>query len=187
MKASLFRCGLSYREMLGMSWQLAWPSFLLYLAWTLVAQGVLDIGSGASEISFGIPYLLIIAPWLVRRMFRRSYVGFRLLAMREHEIEMGHAESFKVMWLLNWRMLVPLMLLLLLLSSLLQFVKVDLASMVPKSSEAPILNSLGASFLETLAGLFLTPFVIPGMFAKRYDGFRIGIERLNRPNAASRR
>ncbi len=173
-----FRCPLTYREMLGLAWQLTWPAITADIIWSVVTKGIFEAENQAVEAAFAIPFLLFLGPYLVRRMFRRKYEGFQLKAFRRGQpADLSHAEGFKAFWLLSWRVLVPMLAFLLVVSFFLRFVKVDLASLVPSSKEAPIFNAIGLSLVENTTGFFLLPLIMPGMFAKRYQGFRLVAER----------
>ncbi|HUQ91168.1 MAG TPA: hypothetical protein VM120_05760 [Bryobacteraceae bacterium] len=169
---------LTWGERLGLAWQLAWPAVVLDFIWSFVVHVILDVKSTGVDALYLVPYLLVIAPWLVRRMFRRTYPNFRLKTMiHGAPAPMGYTESFKVMWLLSWRTSVLMLVLLLLVSMALGLVHVQLATLVPSTEEAPFFNTVGLSVFENGAALLLMPLVIPGMFAKRYQGFRVMAER----------
>lgn len=174
---SLFTCPLSYRERLGMAWQLTLPAVLTDVIWSFIVYVALDVRAQGAELFYLVPYLLFIAPWLVRRMFRRSYPGFRLKTLRgPAEIHMGYTESFKVMWLLSWRTSILTLASLFGISLFGRFLSVQLSSLVPSSQEAPFINAAGLSLLENTLALFLLPLVMPGMFHKQYQGFRVAVE-----------
>lgn len=178
---------LTYRERLTLAWQLCWPAVAADFVWSFSVYVVLGVQKPGAEILYLIPYLLIVAPWLVRRMFRRSYPGFRLKVLVDGaETPIGYTESFKVMWLLSWRTGVLLLVLLFLVSLFGSLIQVPLASLVPKTEEAPFLNMFGVSVFENGAALFLMPLVMPGMFNKRYQGFRVAVERTGEPRGAAR-
>jgi hypothetical protein len=174
----LFRCSLSYREMLLLGWQLTWPAVGLDIVWSVITNVFLDMHDPALEAAFAIPYLLFLGPWLVRRMFSHPYAGFQLKTFRGGQPSViSHAEGFKIFWLLSWRVLLPMLVLLLVISFFLRFVQVELSTLVPSSKEAPLFNAVGLTLVENAAALILLPFVFPGMFAKRYQGFRVSVER----------
>jgi hypothetical protein len=175
----LFSCPLTFGERYSLAWQLTWPLTLIDIGIAFIIHVVLDIHKPGAELVSEIPNLLIIAPWIVRLMMRRSYPGFRLKTLvNGTPAEMGYTESFKVMWLLSWRTEVLMLVLLLVVSFFLRFVNVQLASLVPSTEESPFLSALGLSLVLNAAALILMPFVIPGMFSKKYQGFRIVAERI---------
>lgn len=175
----LFSSVLTFSERLQLAWQLAWPAVVFDIFWSFLIHVVFNIHATGVELIYLIPYLLFVAPWLVRRMVRRRYEGFRLKTVfAEGEGEMGFSESFKAMWLLSWRTSVLMIGLLLVVSFFLQFLKVDLASLAPSSREAPFLNQAGVSIVENAAALLLMPLVLPGLFQKRFQGFRVIAERI---------
>ncbi|MBI4908470.1 MAG: hypothetical protein HY820_32925 [Acidobacteria bacterium] len=181
-----FRCPLHYGEMFQLAWQLTWPAVVLDASWSIVTNVLLDMQNPALQAVFAIPYLLFIGPHLVRRIFRQEHEGFRLKAFRGNApAELGHAEAFKVFWLLSWRVMIPMLVLLLVVSFFLRFVQVELASLVPSSKDAPLFNAIGLTLVENGAALFLLPFVMPGMFAKRFQGFRLSAERKTQPSSVA--
>jgi hypothetical protein len=164
--------------MLSLSWQLTWPAVILDVLWSTFTNVILDLHDPSIELAFAIPYLLLVGPWLVRRMFERSYPGFTLKTLRAGApVRMGHTEGFKLFWLLSWRVMVLMLALLLVVSFFLRFLKMNLSSMVPNAQEAPLFNAIGLTVVENAASLVLLPLVMPGMFAKRYQGFRVAAER----------
>lgn len=174
----LLECVLTFRERVTLAWQLTWPAVLCDFLWSFTVHVMLEVRSPGVEALYLVPYLLGIAPWLVRRMFRRAYPGFRLQTLDGgHEAPMGYTESFKVMWLLSWRTSVLMLALLLVVSLAGGLVHLQLASLVPSSTEAPFLNEVGLSIFENGAALFLMPLVMPGMFHKKYQGFRVAAVR----------
>lgn len=184
--AGLFSCPLKYRERLTLAWQLAWPAVITDLSWSFTVYVLLEIKSQGAELAYLLPYLLLVAPWLVRRMMRRSYQGFRLKTLRDGlPAEMNYTESFKVMWLLSWRTSILTLAALFAISLFGRFLNVQLAELVPSTQDAPFVNAAGLSLLENTLALFLMPLVVPGMFAKRYEGFRVAAERITAPASAS--
>jgi len=176
---SLFTCPLTIAERYSLSWQLTWPLTLIDIGIAFVIHVILDIHKPGAELISEIPNLLLIAPWIVRRMFQRAHPGFRLKTIIGGvPAPMGYTESFKVMWLLSWRTEVLMLVLLLVVSFFLRFVNVQLASLVPSTEESPFLSALGLSIVLNAAALLLMPFVMPGMFSKRYNGFRVVAERV---------
>ncbi|MBV6433586.1 MAG: hypothetical protein IANPNBLG_03764 [Bryobacteraceae bacterium] len=174
----LLECVLTFRERLMLAWQLTWPAVVCDFLWSFTVRIMIEARSPGVEALYLVPYLLGIAPWLVRRMFRLSYPGFRLRTLEDgHEIPMGYTESFKVMWLLSWRTSVLMLVALLVVSLAGGLVHLQLASLVPSSTEAPFLNEVGLSIFENGAALFLMPLVMPGMFNKKYQGFRVAAVR----------
>jgi hypothetical protein len=174
----LLRSELTYGERLLLAWQLTWPAVVFDVFWSFVVHVLFDIRTSGVELLYLIPYLLLVAPCLVRRMVRRPYQGFRLKTLYAGgEGQMGFTESFKVMWLLSWRASVLMLGLLLVVSFFGQFIEMDLASLAPSSSESPFLSQAGVSVVENGAALLLLPLVFPGMFAKRFQGFRVIAER----------
>lgn len=175
----LLRSVLSYRERMGLAWQLVWPAIALDVVWCVVVYSIYETIPPKAELLFAILYLLGVAPWLVRRMMRRKYPRFRLLTLVDgKETTMGYTESFKVMWLLSWRTSILTLAALFTGSFFLRFLNVQLATLVPSSAEAPFLNAAGLSVVENTLALFLMPLVAPGMFAKQYEGFRVAAERI---------
>ena len=175
----LFSCPLTLGERFSLSWQLTWPLALIDIGIAFVIHVILDIHKPGAELVSEIPNLLLIAPWIVRRTMRRSHPGFRLKTLIGGvPAQMGYTESFKVMWLLSWRTEILMILLLLVVSFFLRFVNVQLASLVPSTEESPFISSLGLTLVLNSAALVLLPFVMPGMFSKRYQGFRITAERI---------
>lgn len=173
-----FRGVLTYREMLGLSWQLAWPAVALDTVWSLVVIGLFDADNPFLQTGSEILFLLFMGPWIVRRMFQRSYETFQLKSFRGGlPSVLGHAESFKACWLLIWRTTVATLVAGMISSAFLGLVKIPLSSLVPNSKEAPLFNAIGMSVVMNGVGLFLLPLVMPGMFAKRYQGFRLLAER----------
>lgn len=176
---SLFTCPLTLGERYSLSWQLTWPLTLLDIATAFVIHVILDIHKPGAELVSEIPNLLLVAPWIVRLMMRRPYPGFRLKTLVDgREAAMGYTESFKVMWLLSWRTEILMLVLLLIVSFFLRFVNVQLSSLVPSTEESPFISALGLSLVMNAAALILMPFVMPGMFSKKYQGFRIAAERV---------
>lgn len=177
-----FRSELTFSERVNMTWQLVWPTVAAQFAWGFTVYVLLGVTSQNAELVFFVPYLLVIAPWLVRRMVRRRYEGFRLKTLVEGtEAPLGFTESFKVMWLLNWRTSVLILGLLLVVSFFGQFLSVQLSTLVPTAQQAPFVNSMGVSLLENAGAMILMPLVMPGMFRKRYQGFRMAVERNAKP------
>lgn len=177
--AGLLTCPLRYAERLTLAWQLTWPAVVTDVIWSFTVYVLLEIKQQGAELLYLIPYLLVVAPWLVRRMMRRSYPQFRLKVLRDGlPAEMNYTESFKVMWLLSWRTSILTLGTLFGVSLFGRFLNVQLASMVPSSQDAPFINAAGLSLVENTLAFFLMPFVVPGMFAKRYQGFRVGVERI---------
>jgi len=177
--SALWRCPLTYVERLTLSWQLTWPAVVTDVIWSFTVYVLLEIESQGAELLYLIPYLLLIAPWLVRRMIRRSYPGFRLKILRDGlPAEMNFTESFKVMWLLSWRTSVLTLAALFGVSLFLRHLNVQLASLVPNSQEAPFFNAAGLSIVENTLAFFLMPVIVPGMLAKQYQGFRVSAERI---------
>jgi hypothetical protein len=176
---SLFSCPLTLSERYSLAWQLTWPLTLIDIGIAFIIHVILDIHKPGAELVSEIPNLLIIAPWIIRLMMRRSYPGFRLKTLVDGApAQMGYTESFKVMWLLSWRTEMLMLVLLLVVSFFLRFVNVQLSSLVPSTEESPFLSALGLSLVLNAAALILMPFVIPGMFSKKYQGFRIVAERI---------
>ncbi len=183
----LFSSILTYRERLGLSWRLVWPIFLLEILWDFLALVILEIRSPGIEYLPGIPTLFLISPYLVRRMMAAKHPGFRLNTLRYGvPAAMNYTESFKAMWLLMWRTQIVAMLLLLPLISLFgQLLNVQLSTLVPK--DAPFFNAVGQSVVLNAAELFLMPLVMPGMFHKRYKGFRLTAARVEAAVAVPKR
>ncbi|MFN7938106.1 MAG: hypothetical protein U0R19_32555 [Bryobacteraceae bacterium] len=180
----LWRCPLRYAERLGLAWQLTWPAVVTDVLWSFTVYVLLEVKTQGAELMYLIPYLLLVAPWLVRRMMRRSYPGFRLKVLRDgFPAEINYTESFKVMWLLSWRTSILTLGALFGGSFFLRYLNVQLATLVPSSAEAPFLNAAGLSVVENTLALFLMPLVVPGMFAKHYEGFRVAAERIT-PSAS---
>jgi len=176
-----FRSELGFSERVNLTWQLVWPTVAAQFAWGFTVYVMLGVTSQNAELVFFVPYLLVIAPWLVRRMMRLRYAGFRLKTLVDGvESPMAFTESFKVMWLLNWRTSVLILGLLLVVSFFGQFLSVQLSSLVPTAQQAPFVNSMGVSLLENAAAMILMPLVIPGMLRKRYQGFRVAVQRLGK-------
>lgn len=187
-KSALFRlwsCPLTYAERLTLAWQLTWPAVVTDVTWSFLMYILLGIKSQGAELLYLFPYLLLVAPWLVRRMVVRTYPTFRLRVFRDgFPAEMNYTESFKVMWLLSWRTSILTLGALFGISLFLRYLNVQLATLVPSSQQAPFLNAAGLSLVENSLALFLMPFVVPGMFAKHYQGFRIAAETITSPSAA---
>jgi hypothetical protein len=182
---SLFTCPLTFGERYSLSWQLTWPLTLIDIGIAFLIHVILDIHKPGAELISEIPNLLIIAPWIVRRMMSRSYPGFRLKTLVGGvPAPMGYTESFKVMWLLSWRTEVLMLVLLLVVSFFLRFVNVQLASLVPSTEESPFISALGLSLVLNAAAFLLMPLVMPGMFSKQYQGFRVVAERKEPASAA---
>lgn len=187
-----WRCPLTYVERLTLSWQLTWPAVVTDVLWSFTVYVLLELKSQGAELLYLIPYLLLVAPWLVRRMMRRVYPGFRLTIRRDGlPAEMNYTESFKVMWLLSWRTSVLTLGAIFCFSLFLRYLNVELAKLVPSSQDAPFFNAAGLSVLENGLAFFLMPLAVPGMFAKQYQGFRVGVERITAavsgPPTASRK
>ncbi len=184
--AGLFRCELSYRERLRLAWELAWPLFLLDLA--VIGVAYLIVGPKITDlyVAYALLALVIVNPFLVRRMAGLRYPGFRLAVLSDGaEAEMGYTESFKVAWLLGWRTEIFSYLLLFIVSPLAQLLPFQLSSLVPSTSDAPLLNIVGLSLFSVMAGLTLSPFIMPGMFSKQYQGFRFAALREASPRTAT--
>lgn len=176
--AGLFRCELSYPERLRLAWQLAWPVFLLDLLVIGVAYAIVGPKLTDLYVAYALLAMLIVYPFVVRRMVKLRYPGFRLKMTRDGaEAEMGYTESFKVAWLLGWRTEILSYLVLFIVSPLAQLLPFQLSSLVPSTQEAPLFNIIGLSLFSVLAGLVLSPLVMPGMFSKQYQGFRLVAER----------
>lgn len=174
----LLRSVLSYRERMGLAWQLVWPAIALDVVWCVVVYSIYETIPPKAELLFAILYLLGVAPWLVRRMMRRKYPRFRLLTLVDgKETTMGYTESFKVMWLLSWRSSVLMLLALFVVSLFGRFLSVQLSTLVPSAEQAPLFNAIGLSVVENGSALFLLPLVMPGMFHKQYQGFRVSAKR----------
>lgn len=178
--AGLIRCELTYRERLRLEWELAWPAFLIDLgvigfAYMIVGPKITDL-----YIAYALIALLTVYPFLVRRMVKLKYDGFRLKTVNDdgQEFPMGYTESFKVAWLLGWRTEILSYAALFIISPLAQLLPFQLSTMVPSTSEAPLFNIIGLSMVSVMAGLSLGPFVMPGMFSKHYQGFRLLAERV---------
>src|SRR5262249_37396707 len=156
-----------YRERVGLAWQLTWPTVLVDIGMAFLLHVMLEVQTQGAELLSEIPNLLIVAPWLVRRMMRREHPGFQLKTLRDGvPVQMNYTESFTVMWLLSWRTIFPMLALLLFVSFFLRFLHVQLSTLVPSSQEAPFLNAVGVSVLESTAGVFLMPLIMPGLFHK---------------------
>jgi hypothetical protein len=174
----LLRCALTYRERMGLAWQLVWPAVTLDAIWCFGVYAVYETIPPKAELLFVLIYLIAVAPWLVRRMMRRKYQGFRLLTLVDgKETAMGYTESFKVMWLLSWRSSVLMLVALFVVSLFGRFLSVQLSTLVPSAEQAPLFNAIGLSVVENGAALFLLPLVMPGMFHKQYQGFRVSVKR----------
>lgn len=170
---------LTYRERLGLSWRLVWPIFLLEILWAVIVHLMLELHKPGIELLPEIPSLFLISPYLVRRMMAAKHPGFRLHTLRDGvPAVMNYTESFKVLWLLMWRTEIVSLLLLLLISMFARFLNVQLSTLVPSAEAAPFFNAVGLSVVLNGAGLFLMPLVMPGMFHKHYNGFRIAATRV---------
>lgn len=173
------RCELTFGERVSLTWQLIWPALVLDAIWSVIVYSIYGSIPPELELGFVLPYLFIIAPWLVRKMFGRKYPAFRLKTLVEgKETKMGYTESFKVMWLLSWRSSILMLAALLVVSLFGRFLSFQLSSLVPSAKDAPLFNQIGLSVLENGSSLFLIPLVMPGMFHKHYQGFRVAAERL---------
>ncbi|MBL8231978.1 MAG: hypothetical protein JNL98_26015 [Bryobacterales bacterium] len=176
---SIPRSVLTYRERMGLAWQLVWPAIVLDVLWCFGVYLIYETIPPKAELLFVIIYLLAVAPWLVRRMMRGKYPGFRLLTLVDgKETAMGYTESFKVMWLLSWRSSVLMLVALFVVSLFGRFLSFQLSTLVPPAEEAPLFNAIGLSIVENGAALFLVPLVMPGMFHKQYQGFRVSAKRV---------
>ncbi|MBL8177953.1 MAG: hypothetical protein JNK48_24965 [Bryobacterales bacterium] len=183
--SGLWTCPLRYSERVALAWQLTWPAVVTDVIWSFTVYVLLEIQSQGAELLYIFPYLLLVAPWLVRRMIRKPYPAFRLKVLRDgFAAEMNYTESFKVMWLLIWRTSILTLGAIFVFSFFLRYLNVQLSSLVPRSQEAPFLNAAGLSILENTLALFLMPFVVPGMFAKRYQGFRVALDRITLSSSA---
>jgi hypothetical protein len=170
---------LTYRERLGLSWGLVWPIFMIEILWAVVTHLMLERHDPGIEFLPEIPSLFLISPYLIRRMMSAKHPGFRLTTLRYGEpAVMNYTESFKAMWLLMWRTEVVALLLVLLISMFARYLNVQLSTLVPSAKDAPFFNAVGTALVLNGAGLFLMPLVMPGMFHKRYQGFRITATRV---------
>lgn len=177
--AGLFRSELSYAERFRVAFQLAWPILLLDLsviglAYSIVGPKITDL-----YVAWALIALVVVYPFLVKRLVKLPYPGFRLKVLRDgEEAEMNYTESFKVAWLLGWRTEILSYILLFVVSPLAQLLPFQLSGMVPSTQEAPLLNLVGLSLFSVVTGLLLTPLVLPGAFSKQYQGFRFLPERV---------
>ncbi len=171
-------CDLSFSERYRMAWQLTWPTLAVDFGWATLVHGLLEIGGQAPMLFHEFFSLFLVAPFLVRRMVGLRYPGFRIKTLfADGEGRMGYSESFKVMWLLSWRTTVAAIFLLLpVVAAFLKITGLDVQSLAP-SGGSETLNQIGLSFVLNGASFVLMPLIIPGMFAKRYQGFRVAPER----------
>jgi hypothetical protein len=183
---SLFACELRFPERFQMAWQLTWPTLVVDTTWALLVHGAMGVESQGAMLAHEFLSLLVVAPWLVRRMVGLRYPAFRLKTLfADGEGKMSYTESFKVMWLLSWRTTALAMFLLLpVVAAAVKLTGINLTSLVP-SGGSEIVNQIGLSLVMNSASLVLLPLVIPGMFAKRYQGFRVVPERLSAAVAAA--
>ena len=175
---NLLACDLNFSERYRMAWQLTWPTIVVDFAWALLVHGLLEVEGQGPMLVHEFFSLFLVAPFLVRRMVGLPYPGFRIKTLfADGEGRMGYTESFKVMWLLSWRTTVAAMFLLLpVVAALLKITGLNVQALAPSGGSEAI-NQMGLSLVLNSASFVLMPLVIPGMFAKRYQGFRVVPER----------
>lgn len=175
---NLFACDLTFSERYRMAWQVTWPTIAVDTAWAVLVHGLLQIEGQAPLLFHEFFSLFLVAPFLVRRMVGLKYPEFRIKTLfADGEGRMGYTESFKVMWLLSWRTTVLAMFLLLpVVAVVVKITGINLQSLAP-SGGSELVNQIGLSLVLNSASFVLMPLVIPGMFAKRYQGFRVLPER----------
>lgn len=175
---NLLACDLSFSERYQMAWQVTWPTIAVDFAWAMLVHGLLEVEGQGPMLVHEFFSLFVVAPFLVRRMVALQYPGFRIKTLfADGEGRMGYSESFKVMWLLSWRTTVAAIFLLLpVVAAFLKVTGLDVQSLAP-SAGSEALNQIGLSLVLNSASFVLMPLIIPGMFTKRYQGFRVLPER----------
>ena len=166
---------LPFRERWRMSWELTWPLALLDAAVVVVIHGVIEARSETLDSIWAVAAFFLASPWVVQRALARRY-GARNVVVRTRDEErprLNYTESFKVMWLLAWRTLPLALLAALAISGLLRLLRVPITVI---DTQDPLANALGLSVVDSVAGLVLTPLLIPGMLRKKYRGFRLELK-----------
>jgi hypothetical protein len=171
-----------------MAWELTWPVSLMDLLVVLAIHGVLEAQGETLDSIWAVAVFFVLFPWVVRRALAREYArpggAWRVVVMRsgEERPRLSYQQSLKVMWLLSWRPLVPSLVALLVISGTLRLARVDTHNFLDSiSSNDPLSNALGLSFVDALTSMVFLPFVIPGMLRKRYRGFRLETREVSKP------
>jgi hypothetical protein len=168
---------LTYLERLRLTWSFTWPLLLVDVAWAVALFAAGESDNTNLEIGSELFAFFVVSPLVVRWVVSQPQRGYRFqLTHAADPHKPTYQESFKMMWLLNWRLLAlmlaslgPLSLLLRQLPQLTVVLKPVIAS--------PFFNKIGLTAVDLLASLALMPFLIPGMIRKRYQGFRVQIQR----------
>jgi hypothetical protein len=166
---------LSYVDRLRVAWEIIWPSTLIETAWAVLFYGLLEADYQTLEAVHLVLSFFLILPFIVRRMIRKPYPGFRLQVLRnEQDANIGYQESLKVMWLLSWRTLALMLLSLLPVSFVLsKLLDRQIKDLFAFASGSPFANAMGLTIFDAIGNAVFLPLVIPGMLKKRYKGFRI--------------
>ncbi len=173
---------LTLHERVRMAWELTWPVSLMDLLVAFAIHGVLEAQGETLDSIWAVAVFFVVFPWVVRRALARPYGAWRIVAMvrvmkgAEGRSRLSYQQSLKVMWLLAWRPLAPSLVALLAISATLRLARVDTHAFVDSfSSNDPLVNALGLSFIDAITSMVFLPFVIPGMLRKRYRGFRLEV------------
>jgi hypothetical protein len=156
--------GMSFRDRMRMAWELTWPLAVIDVAVVVILHGLFESGGETWDSVWAVGSFFTVAPWVVRRALRLKYGRWRVLPRLTYE------QSLKVMWLLAWRTLALSLVGLLAVSLIL---KATGAGSIHVGEQSPLMNNLGLSGVDAVSSLICTPFLIPGMLAKRYRGFRL--------------
>lgn len=158
---------------------MTWPLLILDAVWAvfLYASGELD--STNLEIANELIAFFVVTPLVVRWVVGTPQHGYRFRIVHPGDPHKpSYQESFKIMWLLNWRLLAAMLIALVPLSYLLgKITNRPLTETLEPIVKSPFWNKVGLTAVDLAGSLALMPFLIPGMIGKRYQGFRVEVER----------
>ena len=168
---------LTYMERLRLTWSLTWPLLVVDVMWAVALFAAGESDNMNLEIGSELFAFFVLSPLVVRWVVSQPQPGYRFKFTHPRDPNKPtYQESFKMMWLLNWRLLAlmlaslgPLSLVLKELPQLTVVLKPIIAS--------PLFNKIGLTGIDLIASVVLMPFLIPGMIRKRYQGFRVQIQR----------
>lgn len=166
---------LTFRERLGLAWELTWPLALLDLGVVVLLHGALDVQGEVADTVWAFVAFFAVGPWVVQRGLRRGSAGKQVVAVVRGSAaaRLNYQQSFKVMWLLAWRTLPLTFLALLAISGLFRLTGAKLPQNA--SLDDPLVSQVGLSLVDLVSSLVLYPLLIPGMLKKRYKGFHLEV------------
>jgi hypothetical protein len=171
---------LTIRERWRLSWELTWPLALMDAAVVVAIHGIIAAKGEALDSIWAVAAFFLASPWVVQRALARRYGAWIVVVRSGPNVRprLNYSESFKVMWLLAWRILPLALVAALAISGLLLVLRIPTTVV---DTQDPLANALGLSVLDSVASLLLSPLLIEGMLRKHYRGFRLELQEFTTP------